>query len=475
MTTRLVLMFLLASMSLVGSLVGARAAERPARPPNIVLILCDNLGYGDVGCYGSTLHRTPNIDRLATQGVRLTDAYAASGVCTPSRASLMTGCYPRRINMHVSDTGGGVLQPVSAKGLHTDEITIAELLKTRGYATAIIGKWHLGDQPGFLPTRQGFDLFLGIPYSDDMTPREGKPWPPLPLLSGERVIEAPVDRDLLTRRYTAAAVEFITAHQDTPFFLYLAHAMPGSTSASFASADFRGKSANGLWGDAVEELDWSTGEITSALERLGLDERTLVLWTSDNGAPRRDPPQGSNAPLRGWGYDTSEGAMRVPLIARWPGKIPPGETCREVCTLMDIYPTLARLAGAEPPSDRVIDGKDIWPLLAGEPGAKSPHEAIYFYFMDQLQAVRDGRWKLYLPRAEKKGSAAGKGSAAARLYDLRADVGEDREIAAQHPDVVRRLTEAAERARADLGDGPRPGAHQRPAGHVDQPTPRVVE
>jgi arylsulfatase A-like enzyme len=445
--------------------------EAPPRP-NVVLILCDNLGYGDVGCYGSTLHRTPHIDRLAAEGVRFTDAYASSGVCTPSRASLMTGCYPRRINMHESDKGRSVLQPVAAKGLHPDEITIAELLRPEGYATAIFGKWHLGDQPPFLPKRQGFDTYLGIPYSDDMTARPGQPWPPLPLMRDEAVIEAPADRNTLTKRYTEAAVEFITAHRDEPFFVYLAHAMPGSTQASFASDAFRGRSQNGLWGDAVEEIDWSTGQIVQALQRLDLDEQTLIIWTNDNGAPRRNPPQGSNKPLSGWGYDTSEGAMRVPLIARWPDHIPASRVCREVCTLMDLYPTLANLAGTEVPQDRIIDGRDIRPLLTGRLGAKSPHEAVYFYFMDQLQAVRSGRWKLYLPLEEPQGRAVGK-SDTARLYNLSADIGETTNVAEQHADVVERLLKSADAAREDLGDSNHPGQHQRPAGHVADPTPRV--
>lgn len=452
--------------------LASRVSTGAERPPNIVLILCDNLGYGDVGCYGSALHRTPHIDRLAAQGIRFTDMYASSGVCTPSRASLMTGCYPRRVNMHISENGTSVLQPVSSKGLHPQEITIAELLKSRGYATAIFGKWHLGDQPEFLPTRQGFDYYLGIPYSDDMTPREGKPWPPLPLMENDRVIDAPVDRNLLTKRYSQAAIEYIRENRDRPFFVYLAHAMPGSTRAPFASDEFRGQSRNGPWGDSVEELDWSTGRILEALSELRLDERTLVIWTNDNGAPRRSPPQGTNAPLHGWGYDTSEGAMRVPFIARWPGRIPAGSVCGEVCTLMDLYPTFAHLAGAEVPRDRTIDGRDIRPLLFGRPEAKSPHEAVYFYFMDQLQAVRSGPWKLYLVLEEPRRRSQEDWSAA-RLYHLRDDPGEMKNVAGERPAVVANLLAHAEAARADLGDEERAGANQRPAGFVENPTPRV--
>lgn len=457
---------------LVPGLLPAAAPAAP-RPPNVLLILCDNLGYGDIGCFGSQLHRTPHVDRLAAEGMRLTHCYAASGVCTPSRVSLLTGCYPRRVGLHVNARGGLVLQPVEPIGLHPDEVTLAEVLRGQGYATALLGKWHLGDQLPFLPTRQGFDFYLGIPYSDDMTPREGQPWPPLPLMRGERVIEAPVDRTLLTRRYTEEAIRWITAHREQPFFLLLAHAMPGSTTAPFASEAFRGKSANGPWGDSVEEIDWSTGELVAALRRLGLDEQTLIVWTSDNGAPRRDPPQGSNRPLGGWGYTTSEGGMRVPCVVRWPGKVPAGTTCTELVTLMDLLPTCARLAGATLPRDRVVDGKDIGPLLTGQPGARSPHEAFYYYHLGQLQAVRAGTWKLYLPLAKKQGTRGGQ-PAPLRLYDVAADPGETTDRAEQHPDVVRRLTALADRAREDLGDLDRQGKGQRPAGTFKDPMPRVL-
>ncbi len=461
-----------------GTLAGMAATPLSATPlperPNVILILCDNLGYGDVGCYGSVVHRTPHVDRLAAEGMRLTDFYVASGVCTPSRAALLTGCYPRRVNLHVPDNPGRVLQPVAAKGLHPDEVTIAELLQSRGYATTIIGKWHLGDQPEFLPTRQGFDTYFGIPYSDDMTPRAGKSWPPLPLMRHEVVVEAPADRDTLTRRYTEEAVRFIAAHREQPFFLYLAHAMPGSTPRPFASPEFQGRSANGPYGDSVEELDWSMGEILRALQEQDLDQRTLVIWTSDNGAPRRNPPQGSNAPLKGWGYDISEGAMRVPCLVRWPDVVPAGTVCRELCTTMDLYPTLAKLAGALLPDERRIDGRDIWPLLSGQAGAASPHEAFYFYFGGQLQAVRSGPWKLYLPREQKQGGGARGGPAEAELYHLGEDIGETHNLAAKHPEIVQRLLGLAEIIRADLGDGDADGPGQRPAGWVAAPTPRLL-
>lgn len=444
------------------------AAERP----NIIFVYCDNLGNGDVRCFNpDTAHRTPNLDRMAAEGRRFTSHYSASGVCTPSRAALMTGCYPVRTGMHISDKGGLVLQPVAAKGLNPEETTVAEVLKSAGYATAIIGKWHLGDQPPFLPTRQGFDSYFGIPYSDDMT-KDKRPeeWPELPLMRDEKVIEAPVDRDLLTRRYTEEAVRFIEGHQDRPFFLYLPHAMPGSTSDPYASPTFKDKSANGHWGDSVEELDWSMGEILSVLKRLGLDEKTLVLWTSDNGAPRRQPPQGSNAPYKGWGYDTSEGAMRMPMIARWPGRIPAGTECRELTSMLDILPTLAALAGAPAPA-RKIDGHDIRPLLTGQEGATSPSDAagFFYYHGDQLQAVRSGPWKLYLALADKRINARKSAPAAQALYHVRDDTGELHEVSAAHPEITARLNRLADAARAELGDAGRPGSGCRPAGVVEKP------
>ena len=310
-------------------------------PPNFVVILCDNLGYGDIGCFGSSLHRTPHIDRMANEGMRLTSFYSTSGVCTSSRASLLTGCYPRRVGLGRTDPDGDVLRPVSRNGLHPDEITLAEILQRCGYVTACIGKWHLGDQPPFLPTRQGFDSYYGIPYSDDMTADVDSSWPELPLLRNELVVEAPADRATLTKRYTQEAVRFLEEQRHQPFFLYLAHAMPGSTNRPFASEDFRGRSTSGPYGDSLEEIDWSTGEILATLRQLQLDDRTLVVWTSDNGAPHRDPPQGSNRPLGGWGYTTREGGMRVPCIARWPGKIPDGSECHELASMMDLLPTFA--------------------------------------------------------------------------------------------------------------------------------------
>lgn len=432
-----------------------------SRLPNIVLILCDNLGYGDVGCFNpNAKQRTPCIDKMASQGVKFTHCYAAAPVCTPSRAALMTGCYPRRVGLDFTKPDGIVLRPASSHGLHPDEITIAELLKECGYATTCIGKWHLGDHPTFLPTRQGFDQYFGIPYSDDMTARSSQPaWPPLPLMEGEQVIEAPVDRDLLTKRYTERAIQFIDQHRDRPFFVYLPHAMPGSTAAPFASEAFRNKSGNGPWGDAVAELDWSTGQILDALKRFELDKQTLVIWTNDNGAPARRG--GSNLPLKGNAYSVAEGGMRVPLIARWPGQVPAGEVCSEVITLMDLLPTFAYLAGTQPPGDRGIDGHDIRPLLFGQPNAASPYEAFFYYFRDQLQAVRQGPWKLYLPRERTSEILTKQGT---RLYNLVEDPQEKTDVAAEQPEVLNQLLAHLRTAQQDLGEMQRTGSGVRKLG-----------
>jgi arylsulfatase A len=374
-----------------------------------------------------------------------------------------------------------VLMPVDSKGLHPDEPTVADTLRDQGYATACVGKWHLGDQPPFLPTRHGFDEFFGCPYSEDMVPTDVHPErPPLPLMRGETVIEAPADRDNLTRRYTEESIRFIEANTDRPFFLYLSQAMPGSTDRPFVSPAFQGKSANGPYGDTVEELDWSCGQIMDTLAKLGLDKNTLVIWTSDNGAVRWDPPQGSNAPLRGWGYNTSEGGQRMPCIAHWPGVVPAGVVRDDVTTAMDVMPTVVQLAGGVPPNDRIVDGHDILPILTDEDDAVSLYDerGFFYYHMHQLQAVRSGPWKLYLALENKIDDLGGnyeKGKPVeAELYDVRNDIGETQNVISEQPDVVARLTNLAENARWDLGDWDREGANQRPAGWVENPTARVL-
>ena len=455
----------------LGGVAGV-ASRGGRRSPNFIVIFCDDLGYGDIGCFGSKKHRTPNIDRMAAEGMRFTSFYVTSGVCTPSRSSLMTGCYPRRVNMHQDHNDLCVLFPRGKKGLNPSEITIAEVLKQKDYATACVGKWHLGDQPEFLPTRQGFDYYYGIPYSNDMGGKKGGKRPPLPLMRNETVIEAPANQRTLTKRYTEEVVKFITANKDKPFFVYLPHTMPHLP--IFSSADFAGKSANGKFGDAVEEIDWSTGRILETLKQLGIDKDTLVVFTSDNGASPR--PGGSNGPLSGWKGSTLEGGMREPCVMRWPGKIPAGAACDELAITMDLLPTFARLAGTKAPADRIIDGEDILALMFGAKDAKTPHEAFYYYQMDQLQAVRSGKWKLYPPLKLRK-LPWGKpiGETGLELFDLKADIGEKNNVADKHPNVVKHILALVEKARADLGDMERPGANQRPAGMVVTPKPMISE
>jgi arylsulfatase A-like enzyme len=440
-------------------------------PPNFIIIFCDDLGYGDIGCFGSKNHRTPNIDRMAKEGNRFTSFYVTSGVCTPSRSSLMTGCYPRRVNMHVNENNECVLFPVNKTGLHTNEITLAEILKTRGYKTACIGKWHLGDQKEFLPTNQGFDFYYGIPYSNDMGEKQREINPPLPLLKNEKVIEAPVNQSNITKRYTEEVLKFIKTNKENPFFVYLPHTMPHNPVNS--SEIFQGKSANGGYGDSVEEIDWSTGEILKTLKKEGLDKNTLVIFTSDNGAAKKWG--GSNLPLSGWKGTTMEGGMRVPCVMRWPEKIPAGEICNNIAITMDLLPTFARLAGAKIPTDRIIDGKDIWLLMNGQ-CKKSPHEVFYYYQKDQLQAIRSGKWKLHLPFALKRRNW-GKDilNQSLALYDLETDVAEKNNLADLHPDIVERLARLAEKTKSDLGHDILQGDGQRPAGSVISPKPLIFE
>ncbi len=428
-------------LGLVLPLAKAAKVERP----NYIIIFCDDLGYADIGPFGSENHRTPNLDRMAAEGRRFTSFYVTSGVCSPSRSSLMTGCYPKRVGLHQNEKGQGVLFPGNQRGLNPSEITLAEVLKARGYATGIVGKWHLGDQPEFLPTRQGFDSYFGIPFSNDMgeKDRPTKPYPPLPLLRMEKVIEEEPDQRLITQRYTREAIAFIQRNKAKPFFLYLPHTMPHWP--QYSSERFAGKSANGKWGDAAEEIDWSTGEILKALKANGLDDRTMVIFMSDNGGPLRHGA--SNKPLKGGKGSTWEGGHRVPFVVRWPGTIPPGTSSDAMATSMDLLPTLANFAGAKPPSDRKLDGKDIAPLLLAKPGAATPHKAFYFYSRGQLHAVRSGNWKLFFTRGKK----APKGQPEA-LYNLASDIGETTNVLGDHAGVAKRLATLAEGMRADLGD-----------------------
>jgi len=455
-----------------GLLTPHPAPAAPAERPNFILINCDDLGYGDLGCYGATKQRTPHIDALAREGVRYTSFYSTSGVCTPSRSSLMTGCYPRRINMHTNGSNYWVLFPGSRRGLNPAEITVAKVLQGAGYATECIGKWHLGDQPPFLPTRHGFDHYFGIPFSNDMGQTRGNGQRdlharPTPLLRDERVIEEEPDQRQLTRRYTEEALRFITDHQAQPFFLYLAHAFPHWP--HYASAVFAGRSANGAYGDCIEELDWSTGQIMARLKELGLDRRTMVIFTSDNGGVLKDGA--SNGPLRGGKATSFEGGHRVPCIVRAPGRVPAGVACDKVWTMLDVLPTFTALAGAAAPRDRIMDGFDVSALLVRPDQAVSPYDtAGYFYYYEgHLQAVRCGPWKLRVasdgPRLRSTPLPK------PELYNLDADIGEKTDIAAGHPEVVARLLKLIEHCRADIGDGELEGRHQRPAGYYPDAQP----
>jgi arylsulfatase A-like enzyme len=438
--------------------------------PNVVIILADDQGYGDIGCYGAQGFATPNLDRMAREGVRFTDFYVAQPVCSASRAALLTGCYPNRIGIL------GALGPKNTHGISDQEKTLAEILKPRGYATAIYGKWHLGHRPKFLPTRHGFDEYFGLPYSNDMWPNHPTDkFPDLPLIEGEKIIERNPDQTKLTTWYTERAVKFIENNKDRPFFLYVPHSMPHVP--LHVSDKFTGKSTQGLYGDVIMEIDWSVGEILAALKKHNLDERTLVIYTSDNGPwLSYGNHAGSAGPLREGKMTTWEGGVRLPCFMRWPGKIPARTVCREPAMTIDIVPTVAKLAGAELPK-HPIDGLDIWPLISGKLGAKSPHEALYFYWDRQLQAVRSGRWKLHFPHTyiTLDSKAAGKdgkpapyleGKTPIALFDLEVDVGETKNVVEQHPDVMRRLQALADKARDELGDSPtgQKGKGVRPVG-----------
>ncbi len=434
-----------------------RAGDSSRGKPNIVIILADDLGYADLTTYGAPKIKTPELDRLAKQGMKFTQFYAEN-FCSPSRAALLTGSYAHRLGITK------VFWPDSTEGLNPEEITIAELLKGRGYTTAVIGKWHLGHQEPFLPTNQGFDYYFGLPFSNDMGPdaRPAKgPFGPMPIMRNEEVIERGPDQTQLTRRYTDETIQFITENKDGPFFVYLAHTMPHVP--LHASDDFLGKSEFGLYGDVVEEIDWSTGRILRTLDDLGLAEETLVVFLSDNGPWLQKGAHGGLAtPLREGKGTTWEGGHRVPAILRWPGKIPENVTSDALTTIMDLYPTIANLVGADLPDDRVIDGKDIWPLLAGQT-EESPHNAYYYYRLRRFEAVRVGDWKLHL-----EGKRTDYNNVHfdytddfvslrdEQLYNLAEDIGEQRNLVLDHPEIVERLKNAAAEHQRDIKENSRP-------------------
>jgi len=443
------------------------ASQASRRPPNIILILADDLGYGDLACYGHPTFHTPHLDRMATEGVRFTEFYTPMPFCAPTRAALLTGRYPFRNGVIRNPAPDGGMNDV---GLPDSEITLAQALKPSGYATICIGKWHLGHIPQYLPRRRGFDEYYGILYSNDMRPVQ--------LVHNETVVQYPVPQSELTRDYTDRAIRFIEQNKDRPFFLYLPHAMPHKPLA--ASEDFyTPDTPEDLYADVIRELDHSIGRVLARLKDLGLDDSTLVMFTSDNGPWFG----GSTAGLRGMKGLSWDGGIRVPMIARWPGRIPRGLVSREVAGIIDVFPTVCNLAGIPLPKGRVIDGRDIFPLMSS-PGARSPHEAIVAMSGEQLRVVRSGKWKLHVvsPGAETRyqadvskwvdprgpdgvtiiapyeqnkpnnypGLLTGDAPRNMMLFDLESDPAEQRDVAAQHPDVVARLKAFYDRLAPDV-------------------------
>ena len=453
-------------------------AAEPIAKPNIVLIFIDDMGYGDIGPFGNTKVKTPQLDQFAAEGMKFTSFYATP-VCSMSRACLLTGCYNARVSIP------GVLFPGSQIGLHSDEITLAEVVKQKGYATICIGKWHLGHREPFLPTKQGFDAYFGIPYSNDMTIdtqharfakdcvfRDGMTEEKaraeaikhtVPLMRGAEVVEYPADQSTLTQRYTAEATKFIREHKADPFFVYLPHTMVHVPLA--ASEKFRGQSGSGLLGDAIEELDWSVGEIMRTLKESQLDEKTLVIFTSDNGAAT-----GSSAPWRGKKGSQFEGGVREPCLMRWPGRIPAGTTCNQIAGNIDLLPTFAKLVGVEPAKDRILDGRDITPLMFDPKAGPVRDTHLYFTANQTLAAIRQGDWKLLLATPANNGKAKknkaakdAKSESAATgpvLYNMATDPTEAKDVAAEHPEIIAKLQAEAARREAEIKE------HRRPAGQL---------
>lgn len=484
----------------LAALTGSFASAAEARP-NVIVILADDLGYGDLSGYGATDIRTPNIDRLKSEGTQFTNFYVAQAVCTASRAALLTGCYPNRLHM------AGALNHTSATGIASSEVLLSELCRSAGYATAIYGKWHLGHHTAFLPTRHGFDEFVGIPYSNDNGPLHpvAKGIPPLPLYENEEIVALDPDQSQFTNMFTERAVRFIEKNKDRPFFLYLPHVMPHVP--IFASEKFRGTSSRGLYGDVVQELDASVGAILAALRQQGIDEKTIVVFASDNGPfLSYGEHAGSAAPFREGKLTIFEGGVRVPCLARWPGRVPADRKSDELITTMDLFVTLADLVGAPLPK-RKLDGVNLKPLLLGEANAKG-RESFAYYAGDELQAVRIGDWKLHFPhdyltvaaepgRAGKpsnfgkmhpasfelsgiRGIASRHGYRVEKiersLFNLKSDPGETTNVIKENPDVVEQLDSFAEAVRADLGDEltKRPGSNLRASGDIRPPLPKGV-
>lgn len=474
-----------ASLLLALSLPLGASLQAASATPNVVVIFIDDMGYADIGPFGAKGYSTPHLDRMAADGTKFTNFHVAQPVCSASRTALLTGCYPNRVGIH------GALGPQSRNGIADTEMTLAQLVKQKGYATCAVGKWHLGHHPQFLPTRHGFDEYLGLPYSNDMWPfhpeAQRGAYPNLPLFEGEKVIDeevTPEDQTQLTTRYTERAVSFIERSKEKPFFLYLAHSM--CHVPLFVSDKFKGKSERGIFGDVIMEIDWSVGQVMDALKRSGVADNTLVVFTSDNGPwLSYGNHAGSAEPLREGKGTCWEGGVRVPCVMQWPGKIPAGKSNDAMLMTIDLVPTIAKLIDAPLPAHK-IDGLDVWPLLSGQAEARNPHEFYAFWYAtNELQSVvsGDGRWKLQLPHTYRsmEGQPPGKDGipgkykpvpvAKAELYDLASDVGEGKDVADANPEMLAKMQIWAEQARAELGDSltKRQGSGNRAPGMVPGP------
>ncbi len=471
----------------------ASGADATKRLPNFVIVFIDDMGYADIGPFGAEGYETPHLDQMAKEGRVFTDFYVTQAVCSASRAGLMTGCYNVRVGIL------GALGPKATHGINSNEVTLAEIVKQKGYATACFGKWHLGHHPKFLPTNNGFDEYFGLPYSNDMWPyhpgvahlpmsERVKRWPHLPMIEGTEIIDTRVtadDQTQLTTQYTEHAVDFIERNREHPFLLYVPHSMVHVP--LFVSDKFKGKSKRGLFGDVVMEVDWSMGQIFETLRENKLDDNTMVIFTADNGPwLSYGDHAGSAGPLREGKGTMFDGGCREPTIMWWPGKIPAGTVCHTPAMTIDVLPTIAAMIDAELPK-HAIDGKDIWPLISGQPSATSPHEAYAMYYGSQLQAIRKGNWKLHFPHAYRtlggrKGGTGGipvnyeQAKIGLALFDLSKDVGETTNVADEHPEIVAELEKLADGFRAELGDSSTKtkGAGIRPAGRLAEGDLRFV-
>ena len=446
--------------------------------PNVIIIFTDDQGYQDVGCFGSPDIKTPHLDKMAQDGIKLTDFYAAQAVCSASRAGLLTGCYPNRLGIH------GAFMPNSNKGLNLSETTIAEMLKETGYKTGIFGKWHLGDHPKFMPNKHGFDQYFGIPYSNDMWtlhPQQGPifDFGPLLLFENEKIIDTLTDQSSLTTQITQRSIDFIAENRDNPFFLYIAHPQPHVP--LFVSDKFKGKSKRGLYGDVIMEIDWSVGQVLATLKEYDLDEDTLVIFTSDNGPwLNYGDHAGSAYPLREGKGTALEGGQREPCIIKYPEKITAGRTIDIPMMAIDILPTIAEITGAKLPGNK-IDGKSIWNIWTGD-STQSPHEAYYFYYhVNELHGIRYNNWKMYFPHKYRtlNGRKGGKDGLPVEyeynvieeeeLYDLSKDISETTNVAAGNPKVVDKISSLANKMRVELGDAlyDKVGKGSRPIGKIE--------